>query len=309
MARRTSRSRSASHHARATAAIAARVQSQFLSTFARSSGISRFAGYEGRRGLQSGSCVPYSRRSKTMRRNRLASIGVLTCGLVLAVGAGVGAGVMPAGAASSSSSTDAADHGAGGAERRRGRSWPQATGSATPTAPGRRRIRCRRSPRVRCRTDHGAVERARRARCCPARTRRPGRTRRARRRRSPTSTRRSMPARSPSGVAADAGSSCSTTSVGLNQPGGLANVNAPITAQDNAIGLLEPGGLRARTDRRSVLGVDGAERRRQRRRTGEHLLGQRRPRREHVERLRHHGDERSHDPDGRRRCRRPGHRL
>ena len=40
------------------------------------------------------------------------------------------------------------------------------------------------------------------------------------------------------GVAADASSSCSTTSVGLNQPGGLADANAPITAQDNAIGLL-----------------------------------------------------------------------
>ena len=40
------------------------------------------------------------------------------------------------------------------------------------------------------------------------------------------------------GVAADAGSSCSTTSVGLNEPGGLADANAPITAQDNAIGLL-----------------------------------------------------------------------
>ncbi len=40
------------------------------------------------------------------------------------------------------------------------------------------------------------------------------------------------------GVTADASTSCSTTSVGLDQPGGLADVNAPITAQDNAIGLL-----------------------------------------------------------------------
>ncbi len=40
------------------------------------------------------------------------------------------------------------------------------------------------------------------------------------------------------GLVASASSSCSTTSVGVNQPGGLANVNAPITAQDNVIGLL-----------------------------------------------------------------------
>jgi hypothetical protein len=40
------------------------------------------------------------------------------------------------------------------------------------------------------------------------------------------------------GVLADAASSCSTTSVGLGQTGALANINIPITAQDNAVGLL-----------------------------------------------------------------------
>ena len=40
------------------------------------------------------------------------------------------------------------------------------------------------------------------------------------------------------GLVADASSSCSTTSVGTNEPGGLADANVPITAQDNAIGLL-----------------------------------------------------------------------
>src|SRR5580700_4699383 len=40
------------------------------------------------------------------------------------------------------------------------------------------------------------------------------------------------------GILANAKSSCSTTSVGVKQLGAIANVNVPITAQDNAIGLL-----------------------------------------------------------------------
>jgi hypothetical protein len=40
------------------------------------------------------------------------------------------------------------------------------------------------------------------------------------------------------GILANATSSCSTTSVGIKQLGAIANVNVPITAQDNAIGLL-----------------------------------------------------------------------
>ncbi len=40
------------------------------------------------------------------------------------------------------------------------------------------------------------------------------------------------------GLLADASSSCSTTSVGLNQLGAIGNINIPITAQYNAIGLL-----------------------------------------------------------------------
>jgi hypothetical protein len=40
------------------------------------------------------------------------------------------------------------------------------------------------------------------------------------------------------GVLANASSSCSTTSVGIGQKGALANVNVPITANDNAVGLL-----------------------------------------------------------------------
>ena len=39
------------------------------------------------------------------------------------------------------------------------------------------------------------------------------------------------------GLLADASSSCSTTSVGLNQVGAIGTVNVPVTAQDNAIGL------------------------------------------------------------------------
>ena len=71
-----------------------------------------------------------------MRRNtNSTSIGVLTCGLMLAVGAGAVAGVMPAGAASSSSSTDlqttvqAVQNAAAAAVA-------EVSGSATPTAPG-----------------------------------------------------------------------------------------------------------------------------------------------------------------------------
>ncbi len=41
---------------------------------------------------------------------------------------------------------------------------------------------------------------------------------------------------------ADAGSGCSTTSVGSNGSGNLANVDVPVTAQDNAVGLLNRGG-------------------------------------------------------------------
>jgi hypothetical protein len=40
------------------------------------------------------------------------------------------------------------------------------------------------------------------------------------------------------GVLADAASSCSTTSVGTDQLGAIANINVPITASDNAVGLL-----------------------------------------------------------------------
>jgi len=40
------------------------------------------------------------------------------------------------------------------------------------------------------------------------------------------------------GVLANAASSCSTTSVGITQLGAIGNVNVPITAQDNAVGLL-----------------------------------------------------------------------
>jgi hypothetical protein len=40
------------------------------------------------------------------------------------------------------------------------------------------------------------------------------------------------------GILADAASSCSTTSVGITQLGAIGNVNVPITAQDNAVGLL-----------------------------------------------------------------------
>jgi hypothetical protein len=40
------------------------------------------------------------------------------------------------------------------------------------------------------------------------------------------------------GILAGAKSSCSTTSVGLAQLGAIGNINIPITAQDNAIGLL-----------------------------------------------------------------------
>ena len=40
------------------------------------------------------------------------------------------------------------------------------------------------------------------------------------------------------GLLAGANSSCSTSSVGLNQLGAIGTVNVPITAQDNAIGLL-----------------------------------------------------------------------
>ena len=38
---------------------------------------------------------------------------------------------------------------------------------------------------------------------------------------------------------ADAASSCSTTAVGLDQAGAIGSVNVPVTAQDNAIGLLD----------------------------------------------------------------------
>ena len=62
-----------------------------------------------------------------------------------------------------------------------------------------------------------------------------------RRRRSPTSTRQINACSLSVGLLADAASSCSTTSVGLDQVGAIGNVNVPITAQDNAIGLLEPG--------------------------------------------------------------------
>jgi hypothetical protein len=40
------------------------------------------------------------------------------------------------------------------------------------------------------------------------------------------------------GILAGAKSSCSTTAVGINQLGAIGNINVPITAQDNAIGLL-----------------------------------------------------------------------
>ena len=40
------------------------------------------------------------------------------------------------------------------------------------------------------------------------------------------------------GLLADAASSCSTTSVGLDQLGAIGTINIPITAQYNAIGLL-----------------------------------------------------------------------
>jgi hypothetical protein len=50
------------------------------------------------------------------------------------------------------------------------------------------------------------------------------------------------------GILANAASSCSTTSVGTGQKGAIANVNVPITAEDNAVGLL---GVAA-----SALGLD-----------------------------------------------------
>src|SRR6202021_1496422 len=84
-----------------------------------------------RQAAVAGDVHPPQRRSKTMRRNRLTSIGVLTCGLVLAAGATLG--VTPAGAASSSTdlqtTLQAVQNAAAGAVA-------GATGTAAPTAPG-----------------------------------------------------------------------------------------------------------------------------------------------------------------------------
>ena len=97
-------------------------------TFARISGDSRFDGYDAGRGCRG--VHPPQKRSKTMRRNRLTSIGVLTCGLVLAVGAVVGA--TPASAASSPTDLQSTVQ---AVQNATAAAVAQATGTAVPTAP------------------------------------------------------------------------------------------------------------------------------------------------------------------------------
>ena len=203
------------------------------------------------RGLPSGCVSPTHGRNKSMKRKRLdIFIGVLTSGLILGGRCGGRCGVLPAGAAPSTTdlqtTVQAVQNAAAAAVA-------QATGSAHADA-ARAGVEPVALVAGICRgADHRAVERAGQHACCPDRTRPPARTPRGSRRPWPTPTRRSMRVRCRSVVAADASSSCSTTSVGLNQPGGLADVNAPITAQDNADRADEPGRIRARLGRAGSL--------------------------------------------------------
>ena len=83
------------------------------------------------------------------------------------------------------------------------------------------------------------------------------------------------------GLFANAASSCSTTSVGLDQLGAIGTINIPITAQYNAIGLLGAGREVARPHHRAVVGLDDAGRRHQCVRADQPVRHQRRPRGQH----------------------------
>ena len=167
-----------------------------------------------------------------MRRIRLTSIGVLTGGLILAVG--TVAGVAPADAAPSPSdlqtTVPAVQNAAGAAVA-------QATGSATPTSPGPASDPLPSLP-ASVAAPISALSNEIGGTLLPGQDSTTG---------SNTTGQSSPVANADApinacslsvGVVADSGSGCSTTSVGLNQAGGVADVNAPITAQDNAIGLL-----------------------------------------------------------------------
>ena len=156
-----------------------------------------------------------------MRRNRLTSIGVLTCGLVLSVGAVVGA--TPASAASSPTDLQSTVQ---AVQNATAAAVAQATGTATPPAPSS----CVdplpsvpasvAAPITVLSNELGDTS-------LPSQGSTTG----------TNTTGQSSPVANADapinacslsvGVAADASSSCSTTSVGLNEPGGLADANAP----------------------------------------------------------------------------------
>ena len=172
-----------------------------------------------------------------MRRNRPTSIGVLTCGLVLSVGAVVGA--TPASAASSSADLQSTVQ---AVQNATAAAVAQATGTATPPAPS-----AGSSPLPSVPASVAAPITVLSNELGDTSLPSQGSTT------GTNTTGQSSPVANADapinacslsvGVAADASSSCSTTSVGLNEPGGLADANVPITAQDNAVGLLNEAAI------------------------------------------------------------------
>ena len=226
-----------------------------------------------------------------MRRNRIdIQFAIMTCGLILGAGAGVGAGVMPAGAASSptdlQTTVQAVQNAAAAAVA-------QATGSAAPTPPG---PASNPLPSLPASVAAPITVLSNEL----GNTMLPGQdsTQRARTRTGQSSpvANADAPVNACSlsvGLAADASSSCSTTSVGAEPAGRTRRRQRADHGAGQRHRAAEPSGFRARLGQRAVRCVDVAERRHQRRRAGEHLLGQRRSGRQHLERLRHRGIERS----------------
>ena len=164
-----------------------------------------------------------------MRRNRWISLGIATCGLVLAAGASLS--IAPAGAASTRTRSAGDGAGSGRTQRRpqshRRRARPR-------QRPRPYRIPCRRPsplPSPHCRTKSVA-------RCCRVRTRRRARMRRASLLPLPTRPRRSMCARSRSGRAPTPAAAVPRRRWGSNQPGGLATPMSPSRRRTTPIGLL-----------------------------------------------------------------------
>ena len=237
-----------------------------------------------------------------MRRNRLTSIGVLTSGLTLAVGAMVG--VMPAGGATPSS-TDAQTT-VQAVQNAAAAAVAEATGSAAPTGPGPASDPLPSLP-ASVAAPITALSNEIGSTMLPGQIWAPARTRQGNRLPWPTPMRRSMSARSPSAPS----------------PTPAAAVRRPRSDWTSPAAWWTPtphhgAGQRHRPAERSgycvgpgerPIRVDDAGWCHQRRRTRQYLLGQCRPRRQHRERLRHLGHQRTQLAERHGRRGDPGDRL